>query len=456
MAGLLAAAACAGSGRSVLVLDRDEAPGVGQDGEPLPRNGVPQARHPHVFLYRGLLEAEKLLPGLREELVRRGGVPFDTSRVAWHGDLGWMPAEGRAFEVVSATRPLLDDVVRARVEALPGVEVRWGARVDGLDRRRGAWCVRVNGAAEGNEAEADLVIDASGRASRLPLWLRRLGFAEPAVEEIDARVGYATRMYHGPPHVLDAPAVVLLAPPDDPVGGAAFGIENDRWLVTAVGFGDRRPPRDVEGFETFLRTLPDPALTDLTTRCRPIGDVVIHRQTANRRHHYERLADLPEGLLVVGDALCTFNPIYGQGITVAACEAVLLRDALDAAVARGRLPRGSCAVLLRRFASVVDLPWSLATGEDRRFLPPAAAVRTGVVERMVGAWVRHLSLMATHGDDRARMQLSRMYHLVASPAALFSPALVASALRAAVVGYGPAEPRPASLEALHAAVSAAS
>ena len=228
-------------------------------------------------------------------------------------------------------------------------------------------------------------------------------------------------------------------------------MENNRWLVTAVGFGDHRPPRDVEGFDAFLRALPiSPWRT--SPRGARRSATLVHRQTANRRHYYERLADWPEGLLVIGDALCTFNPVYGQGITVAACEAAVLRDTLDTAAARRGLGPDYCAALLRRFASLVDLRWALATGEDLRFLPEGA--RAGLGQRMVGAWVRHLSLMATHGDDRARTQLSRMYHLVASPAALFHPALVASALRAAMIGYGVPEPRPASLEALHAAVTA--
>jgi 2-polyprenyl-6-methoxyphenol hydroxylase-like FAD-dependent oxidoreductase len=456
MAGLLAAAACAGSGRSVTLLDKDDPAQTGENGEPLPRAGVPQGRQPHVFLHRGLLEAEKLLPGLRDDLVRRGGVPFDTARLAWHSDQGWMSADGRAYEVVSATRPLLEDVVRARVVALPGVELRWGVRVDGLERPTGAdaapapgtWGVRA-----GSETfAADLVVDASGRSSRLGVWLHEIGIAPAVVEEIDARVGYATRVYSGGPEVLNAPGVILLASPDDPVGGGALLMEDRRWLVTAVGFGDRRPPRDVQGFETFLRALPDPALADVAARCTPISDVSTHRQTANRRHRYERVPSWPDGLLTIGDALCTFNPIYAQGITVAACEAALLREVLDATGAGGGPRPGYCEALLRRFASAADLPWAVATGEDLRFLPAGAP--RGPVERAFGAYVRHVDRMATHRDRDAQLQLSRLYHLMGSPAELFRPALVVSALRAALFGYGPAVPRPASLDALHSAVTA--
>jgi 2-polyprenyl-6-methoxyphenol hydroxylase-like FAD-dependent oxidoreductase len=256
-------------------------------------------------------------------------------------------------------------------------------------------------------------------------------------------------MYAGGREVLDAPGVVLLATPHDPVGGIALQMENQRWLVTAVGFGERRPPRDADGFSAFLRALPDPALADLVARCTPIGDVVIYRQTANRRHRYERMAAWPDGLLTIGDALCTFDPIYGQGITVAALEAVVLRDALDRAASGGGVAAGYSVALLRRFASVVDLPWGVATGEDLRFMSDGS--RQGLAQRILGAWARRLNRMAVHGNDRARFQLAKTYHLMGSPLGLFHPALVAGALRPAVIGEGPAAPRPDSLEALRAA-----
>jgi len=246
---------------------------------------------------------------------------------------------------------------------------------------------------------------------------------------------------------------VLLSSPANPVGGLALQVEDGRWLVAGVGFGDHRPPRDAEGVDTFLRSLPDSALADLAARCTPLGEVVIHRQTANRRHRYDRLTDWPDGLLALGDALCTFNPIYGQGITVAACEAVLLREALVSAAAAGGVEPGWCRALLSRFASVVDLPWAVATGEDLRFL--AGESRQGYPQRLLGAWTRILNRLAVHGNRRAALQLARVYHLMGSPLGLFHPALVVSALRAAALGYGPPTPRPASLEALRTHRSAA-
>jgi 2-polyprenyl-6-methoxyphenol hydroxylase-like FAD-dependent oxidoreductase len=244
----------------------------------------------------------------------------------------------------------------------------------------------------------------------------------------------------------------VLPTPANPVGGLALLMEDRRWLVSAAGFADHRPPRDVEGFETFLRALPDRAIADVAARAAPLGDVAVYRQTANRRHRYERVPDWPDGLLAVGDAFCTFDPIYGQGITVAALEAVLLRDVLGKAQADGGLEPGWSAGLLRRFGRIVDLPWAVATGEDRRFLPGNQQTRG---QRLLGVWTRRLDRMAAHGDGFARQQLARVYNLLASPAALFHPRLVASAARAVVLGEGEPCPRPASLEALAGAAAPA-
>src|SRR4051794_5557761 len=227
-AGLLAAAALAAPGREITVLERDDDPGgPDADGRVSARPGVPQARQPHVFLHRGLLEAEKLLPGLREDLVRRGGVPFDTASLPWRTDQGWMPTDGQAYEVVSVSRALLDDVLRSRVARLPGVALRWGDRTEGLARTPiGAWQVRV---AHGL-LDADLVVDATGRASRLPLGLRDGGMGGGRRDGAGAGRGYAPGVFAGGSAAPRARGIVLLPPPADPVGGLALQVEDGRWL----------------------------------------------------------------------------------------------------------------------------------------------------------------------------------------------------------------------------------
>lgn len=170
----------------------------------------------------------------------------------------------------------------------------------------------------------------------------------------------------------------------------------------------------------------------------PLGDVRIHRQTGNRRHHYERLRRWPAGLLVLGDALCAFNPVYGQGVTVAACEALLLRNAL-----RGGLRPGTERRILRRFARVAALPWAIATSEDRRY--PSCGWSPRIHEAILGRWTQELGRLAGHGDQRAQTAMSRVYHLMGSPLLLFQRQLVAASVRSRFRGYGPSTGRPTIL-----------
>jgi 2-polyprenyl-6-methoxyphenol hydroxylase-like FAD-dependent oxidoreductase len=429
LAGAFAAAAARGHGRSVMVIERDILP-----PRPQARSGVTQGRQPHVFLYRGLLAVEELLPGIGAELRRAGAVTFDTGELAWLGEFGWAPAPREEFQVLSATRPLFEHLVLRRISVMPGVELRDGTRVERIRRGGEAapWLVDLE---DGSTEAADLVVDASGRASRLPSWLAAAGVRPARTSEVDARIGYATRVYAFDARRLAVPGVVQLQTPQTRAGGLALPVEGRRWLVCAVGSGDRRPPRDPAGFDAHFDGLRDSALAELIRTGRPEGDVAVHRQTSNRRHHYENVSDWPAGLLPIGDALCAFNPIYGQGITVAACEALLLQRAL----ARG-LRRGGERRLLRQFGKVTALPWAIATGEDLRY--PATVGATGWGNAVLGRWTRELGRLTAHGDELAQGTVARVYHLMAPPWLLFRPGLVTAALRARLRGYGPPTPRP--------------
>ncbi|GIG30701.1 FAD-dependent monooxygenase [Cellulomonas marina] len=428
VAGLLAAAAVAGDGRRTTLVEKDVLPDA-----PASRPGTPQDRHPHVLLHRGLLAAETVLPGLREDLRRAGAVPVDTGRLAWLGEQGWAP-RSRQYEVLSATRPLVEHVLRTRVRALPGVVLRDGTRVDGLARGDdAAWHVHL---ADGATLAADLVVDASGRTSRLPVWLTALGLPEPRTQEVDARIGYASRAYALDRERVTTAGVVLLASPGRPVGGLALPVEDGRWLVGQVGVGEQRPGREPDAFLAGLAALQDPVLAELAAAAEPASDVAVHRRTANRRHAWERRGALPDEVLVVGDALCAFNPIYGQGVAVAALEAAALR----AEVRRGWRPRRSARRLQRRFARTTALPWAIATGEDLRY--PTVAGREGPVAALLGRWTRELGRLAAHGDTATQERVASVFHLMAPPLVLLHPRLLAAGLRARLRGYGTPVPRP--------------
>jgi len=275
-------------------------------------------------------------------------------------------------------------------------------------------------------------------------WLPAIGVRTPEVSEVDARIGYATRVYRGGPDLADLSGIVMQTTLDNPVGGLVLPVEDRRWLVLAVGMGERRPPRDVPGFEAFLRQLPDPSLAAFVDQCTPCSEVTIYRRTGNRRHHYERLRDWPDGLLAIGDAFVSFNPVFAQGITVAACVALVLRDALSA----GRLP-GHARSVMRGFAATAAVPWSVATGQDLR--QPTSNGRLTRSQALMNAWARELSRLGVHGDARATDVLTALFHLMSSPRTLLHPALFRSALLARVRGYGPAAGRPSGLAALDSA-----
>jgi 2-polyprenyl-6-methoxyphenol hydroxylase-like FAD-dependent oxidoreductase len=230
----------------------------------VPRKGVPQGQQPHVLLHRGLLAAEELLPDIRQDLLSQGAVPLDTGTWAWLDEYGRFPAWIPAYETVSATRPLLEHLVRERVRSLAGVTVHEGVRVTELRRSARHW------QEDATTVEADLVIDASGRGSRLPHWLSELGIpsAEPLI--VDARLGYACRTYRlvGEPPLETI--VVIAATPQTGRGALAIPVEDGNWLVIAVGYGDHRPSRNVEEFDEFLAAPPDPAIADLTRQLEPV------------------------------------------------------------------------------------------------------------------------------------------------------------------------------------------
>ena len=431
LAGLFSAVALAGHGYEVTILERDRLP-----VHPVPRKGVPQSAQPHVLLHRGMLAAESLLPGLRADLLAAGATCFDGGAMPWLGEYGWLDTTIGGYPVVSLTRPLLEHRVRRQV--VKGGRVGIVERVDvrGLRRAGQGWMVRT--ATE--EVPADLVVDASGRNSRLPHWLSELGLAAPEPEVVDAHLGYACRLYRAPePLPLDV-GIVIVATPDSPFGGLALPVEHGQWIVMAGGLGDHRPGRDPDGFRRFFSLLRDRALVELVDLLEPVDEVRIHRQTQNRRYRYEAVADWPDGLLAVGDSLAAFNPIYGQGITVAACQAQTLGRSLSQGLNAGRR-------LQRRLAADADRAWTLATAADLR--QTSSDQDPSPVDRAVDRWVQHLAWLMGRGDLAATVSFRQVYNLMAPPQILFSPLLVATAVRS-WLQPSPPVPRPAALEALTA------
>jgi len=368
MAGLSAARVLSERFGSVTVLDRDTLP---DDGKP--RRGVPQGAHGHILLVSGLRELAALFPGLEEELVAAGGTRFDTGLGLCTYRYGgrWFPAP-TGLGLVSMSRPRLEAIVRDRVAKLPSVTIRDQVAVAALaGTQAGMTGVVLD---TGETLPADLVVDCSGRGSRSDRWLSEFGFPAPEQLEIKIGVTYSTRLYRRRPDDLpDWTAIFTLpAPPHEKWFGIALPLEDDRWLVGLGGWHVDSPPDDAASFEAAALSLPDPILADLMARVEPLTDPLTYRFPSSRRRLFEKLDRLPAGYLALGDAICSFNPIYGQGMTCAAKEAVALGAALDR---HDRADAGMAREYYRAAAELIGTPWQFAWAATSPTRRPRVRVR---------------------------------------------------------------------------------
>jgi 2-polyprenyl-6-methoxyphenol hydroxylase-like FAD-dependent oxidoreductase len=281
---------------------------------------------------------------------------------------------------------------------------------------------------------ADLVVDASGRMSRTPEWLTSLGLRPPRETFVDVGLCYASRVYRRPAHVgtNDWRGVLLQpAPPAVKRGGLMLPIEGERWIVTLSGRAGEKPPTDEAGFMAYARSLRAPTIYQAIANAEPLSGIVGYRATANRVRHYEELDGSPDGLVVIGDAACAFNPVYGQGMTAAALGATLLGQCLlEARAVRGagRGLTGLSRRFQRRLARLNVMPWLSATSEDARYLEQEKRAAQGWRMRLMHGYIDRLTSRSTESAE-VRQILIEIFNMLRPPAALFLPRLLFAALR---------------------------
>ncbi|MFC5285816.1 FAD-dependent oxidoreductase [Actinokineospora guangxiensis] len=424
MAGLTAARVLSDHADEVLVVERDESAGEG------PRPGVPQGSQVHALLPAGAVQLERWFPGFVDEAVAAGAVtlPPDGARVQlWvNGDLRPNAPAERDVPVLVTTRPFLENLVRARTLALPNVTQvpgrAWGLEFSG-SRVTGARYTRDG---DTELVEADLVVDATGRASRLGDWLEEAGWERPPMRRMPIKLNYATALFAYDETVSDQWSVIsqsgaAFTPDGRARIGGVLRVEGNRWIMLVSGYADDRPSSDPSEFRTRCkRDFPD-VFGAIAEKARMLSDVVTYHQADSRRRDFHAVTRFPAGLVAVGDAVASFNPVYGQGMTSAALHASCLSHYLMSSPDHNH-PATEYFQLTR---VVVDAAWQLSTFADLELphvngpYPPAY--------RMI-RWLSGKIFQASLTDPSVNQRLARTTTMLAHPNTLATPTTLARAL----------------------------
>lgn len=422
MGGLMAARILAERYRTVTVVERDALP-----ADPVCRRGVPQGRMIHALLARGAQILDELFPGILEELVADGAGKWDGELAKLRLSFGGhqLVTDGRAPDSESLpfyfqSRPFLEWHVLRRMRSTSNVVILEHHDVLGLtstvDRSRVTGVEVVDRDTRGRSTlTADLVVDATGRGSRAPAFLEQLGYGRPKEDEVMVHVAYACQPVRVEAGDIDEHFIAVMPEPGRPKMFAAMGYENGTVMFGVGTMAGREPPRTTAEMIAFAADFaPMRALTALA-EAEPLGEVAHYRVPSNRWRRYDKMRRLPAGLLVFGDAICSFNPIYGQGMTVAAVESLILRECL----------LGGDHDLPRRFfrssAKKIRIAWQSAVGSDLAL--PEVEGHLPLSMRLSNIYLDRV-MTAAESDPLVMMRFLRVTGMLDSPTRLLSPSFV--------------------------------
>ena len=422
MAGLLTARVLSSHFDRVTLLERDAV-----HNSPESRKGQPQTRHLHALLASGLQVITRYFPDLPEALIAGGASVMDASEtMRWYTYGGYRQPFRMGKEAAMMTRPFLEALIRERVLACPNITLIHEADVQGIlfsadgTRVTGIEIERRGNQNRQDQLAADLVVDCTGRGSRSPQWLVAHGFPAPVESEVKVDVGYATRVYRRDPADPRSKQWFICTPeaPAETRFGGAFPVEGNRWIVSVGGWGGDHAPTDPDRFLEYVRKLPAQDIYQIVSQAEPLSDVIPHKFPASLRRHYEKLASFPEGYLTLGDAICSFNPTYGQGMSSAALQVAELDALLNR---RGGQSEGIAPEFFKRAAKIIDVPWQMAVGEDFRF-----PFTTGPKPQGADLINRYTSLVhrATLVDAEVCRTFLTVMNLLAPPPALMTPQML--------------------------------
>lgn len=412
-------------------------------GKPEFRQGVPQSLHVHALLAKGKEILEQLFPGLSNELIDNGALGTDVV-ADWRYLFaeGWAPDFDSGITMITCSRNLLENAIRQRLSKYRNLEFLEAHQAIGLslsNDNKSVVGIKVKDR-QNRELKlfARLVVDASGRNSQTPKWLESLGYQKPQETVINSFMGYASRWYQKPPEFTASwKGIVLKTKPQDcQRGGVLYPIENQTWIVTLAGIGKDYPPTDEDGFLEFARSLRSSEIYQTIANVRPSSPIYGYRRTENRFLHYEKLSRFPENLLVMGDATCSFNPVYGQGMTAAALAGLTLADCLK----QKKLGQSSQNLLglsrsfQKRLAQVNEIPWLMATSEDLRWSTTIGA-KPDLKMRLMHGYIEKVIGFGCH-DNQVYQTFIEVAHMLKQPTALFTPKVFLKVLLKNREGFG--------------------
>jgi 2-polyprenyl-6-methoxyphenol hydroxylase-like FAD-dependent oxidoreductase len=409
IAGLCAAAALAKNFDRVTVLERDPEPGRA------PHRGVPQGNHIHGLMRRGQQIMEALLPGTFEALRADGAQPVDAGAARWFLYGGWKGGRELGMEVWLQTRPLLEHHVRTSVRRLANVELRFETAIDEPVHENGR--VRAVRMRDGELIEADLVVDATGRGSRSPAWLEQWGYGRVKEQHVDVGLAYVSGIFELPADQQPASIIgVYHLPPGNRRCGVVSRVEGGRVIVTLMGYHGDHAPTDPVGFRAWARGLLRPDVAEVLDHATLVGELHRFNYPTQIRRCYERMIRLPNNYLTVGDAMCSFDPTFGQGMCVAAMQAEALTQLR---------PGMSTRRWQRKLARMTLLPFSMTANEAHRMAettgwePPLARLQRWYTGRLFDA---------SSVDSFIYQRLLEAMHFIAPSITLFSPRVIARLL----------------------------
>jgi len=447
IAGMLAARVLTNHFDKVTIVEKDTIP-----ENPDMRPGVPQSLHVHVLLTKGQQILEKLFPGIQQELANKG-----TPTIHWTRDCPFVTPSGLAPRVTSdlitnpSSRNLLEKIIRQRLLKDRKVEFLLASQAICLLSNPDNTTVIGIQVSKKSEAsnfayahnheddnrkininiKADLVVDASGRNSQAAKWLKIMGYNPPQQTVINSFLGYASRWYQLPgDKTLSNKAMMVSAkPPVIKRGGVLYPIEDNKFVLTLAGIAKDYPPTDEQSFLDFTSSLRHPMIYEAIKDAHPISPIYSYRRTENRWNHYEKLSRFPDNFILVGDAVCAFNPVYGQGMTTAALSALTLDASLQKELQSRKVSnlKGFSRRFQKQLSKVISDPWLMATSEDFRW-----EITEGGKPSLITKWMylymdKVISQMAIDSD--IYKSFSEVMHMVQPPSYLLQPTVMLRVLK---------------------------